>query len=209
MMVRDDLATWLRVRDTVPWSSACPSLPAPVTGDRDGVAHFINTAHRARDPQRADRLLTALDRSRADAAAGCELSFSLMTTWQHDVLGASHLTFRKTAAYAKQGRERYGLDQDTPARFDVCLRQATHQPDIPLAARAARAYLDVCFFHPFPDGNSRAALLVLDFILTREHMTLDYAAPVFVVARRADDTDGAIAFARLIHHLATTTERTA
>ncbi|MEU0059386.1 Fic family protein [Streptomyces sp. NPDC006334] len=30
-----------------------------------------------------------------------------------------------------------------------------------MAARAARAYLDVAFFHPFTDGNARTALLTL------------------------------------------------
>ncbi|MGW1544243.1 Fic family protein [Streptomyces sp. NPDC002309] len=30
---------------------------------------------------------------------------------------------------------------------------------VPLVSRAARAYLDVAFFHPFPDGNARLAML--------------------------------------------------
>ncbi|GAA3477729.1 hypothetical protein GCM10018966_022590 [Streptomyces yanii] len=40
-----------------------------------------------------------------------------------------------------------------PARLDTCLAQAT-APALPLNPRAARALLDVCFFHPFEDGNA-------------------------------------------------------
>ncbi|MFD1046005.1 AMP-binding protein, partial [Kibdelosporangium lantanae] len=71
--------------------------------------------------------------------------------------------------------------------LDECLTQTTDT--LPLAARAARAYLDVAFFHPFPDGNGRAAMLVLDFVLTRENVGLRLAAPVLMTARyiNADD----------------------
>ncbi|MGW4913210.1 Fic family protein [Streptomyces sp. NPDC004270] len=48
----------------------------------------------------------------------------------------------------------------TRADFAACLREAT-DAELPPAARAARAYLDVAFFHPFSDGNARAALLPL------------------------------------------------
>jgi Fic/DOC family len=30
----------------------------------------------------------------------------------------------------------------------------------------ARVPFDVCFYHPFPDGNARAARLALDHVLT-------------------------------------------
>ncbi|MFF8844351.1 hypothetical protein ACF08N_16805 [Streptomyces sp. NPDC015127] len=43
----------------------------------------------------------------------------------------------------------------------------------PLSAGAARAYLDVCFFHPFDDGNARSAFLALVFVLAREGVALD------------------------------------
>ncbi|WP_338676587.1 hypothetical protein V1460_29165 [Streptomyces sp. SCSIO 30461] len=39
--------------------------------------------------------------------------------------------------------------------------------------RLARAYPDVCFFHPFDDGNARSALLTLVFVLAREGVALD------------------------------------
>ncbi|MFE7706731.1 hypothetical protein ACFU6I_13210 [Streptomyces sp. NPDC057486] len=41
-----------------------------------------------------------------------------------------------------------------PARLGTCLAQAT-DPALPLNARAARAYRDACFFHPFVNSNAR------------------------------------------------------
>lgn len=57
--------------------------------------------------------------------------------------------------------------------------------------RAARVYLDVCFFHPFDDGNARAARLALDHVLTTAGWALSLAEPVFVIARGAGDRRGA------------------
>ncbi|MFC9608728.1 Fic family protein [Streptomyces niveus] len=99
-------------------------------------------------------------------------------------------------AYAKGGRERYGLTPHTQADFDCCLRETT-DPDIPLAARAARAYLDVAFFHPFTDGNARAALLTLVYVLAREDIVLPEIGPL-QTTRYADDPAGAADLATLI-----------
>ena len=67
--------------------------------------------------------------------------------------------------------------------------------------RAARVYLDVCFFHPFADGNARAARLALEHVLTSEGFALHTADPVFVVGRSAEDARGAWCFALVIDHL--------
>ncbi|MFI5828639.1 Fic family protein [Streptomyces sp. NPDC051578] len=56
--------------------------------------------------------------------------------------------------------------------FAACLGQSA-DPSVPLPARAARAYLDIAFFHPYPDGNARLALLVLAHVLEREGVRLD------------------------------------
>ncbi|WP_198549611.1 AAA family ATPase [Kitasatospora aureofaciens] len=63
-------------------------------------------------------------------------------------------------AFAKGGRERYGLTPRTWQDFAACLRQSA-DPSVPLPARAARAYLHIAFIHPYPDSNARLALLVL------------------------------------------------
>lgn len=124
------------------------------------------------------------------------------------MLGAPHVAFRATEAFAKQGRERYGLDSRSEQRFEDCLRDA-NGARASLSLRAARAYLDVLFFHPFADGNARAATLTLDFILAREGVVLDQVAPLYVISRRADDAAGAQAFVRLLEMLTAATGRSA
>ncbi|OKI94687.1 hypothetical protein AMK10_16910 [Streptomyces sp. CB02058] len=112
------------------------------------------------------------------------------------MLGATRAPFRVSDAYAKAGRERYGLTSHTRADFDSCLRGTT-DPDIPPAARAARAYLDVAFFHPFTDGNARAALVTLVHVLAREDIVLPEVGPL-QTTRYADDPAGAADLADLI-----------
>ncbi|MBR7834877.1 Fic family protein [Actinospica durhamensis] len=99
-------------------------------------------------------------------------------------------------AYAKAGCERYGLTAHTRGEFAACLREAGGR-DVPLAARAARAYLDVAFFHPFADGNARAALLTLVYVLAREGVLLAEVGPL-QTTRYADDPMGAADLATLI-----------
>lgn len=134
-----------------------------------------------------------------------------LTTWQrirsqipwHDIPAAD---FRTGPAFAKNGRERYGLSADTRQRYTSCLAEAADQT-IPVAARAARAYLDVAFFHPYEDGNARLAGLVLHFVLLRAGVELDEVRPILTTIRRADDPQGAADLARLIHGTATATDR--
>ncbi|MEU5791476.1 Fic family protein [Micromonospora purpureochromogenes] len=94
----------------------------------------------------------------------------------------------------------------TAEGFRRCLGQAT-EPGVPPAGRAARAYLDVAFFHPFADGNGRAAMLALYFVLVRDRAVPDLAAPVLRTVRRADDPDGAADLVRLLDVLIAATRR--
>ncbi|WP_435642240.1 Fic family protein [Streptomyces sp. H49] len=109
------------------------------------------------------------------------------------------------AAFAKGGRERYGLASDTQALFEHCLSESV-QPDLPLPSRAARAYLDILFFHPFEDGNARARMLALAFVLAREGVLLDQVHPL-QTTRWADDAEGAADLARLLAILITAAEQ--
>ncbi|MFI9784279.1 Fic family protein [Kitasatospora sp. NPDC051984] len=68
---------------------------------------------------------------------------------------------------------------------------------LPPAARAARAYLDVAFFHPFADGNGRSAMLAACYVLELAGIRLDLVAPL-TVTRYADDPAGAADLAELI-----------
>jgi hypothetical protein len=140
----DHLDLWCQTRTWVPWESVNdprPSTTERVIGTRDGVVHFIQTTEHDRDPYRARRLRTALVLVRSDLSAGRTLDFPTMRRWQSHVLGIEHPPFRTGLAFAKRGRERYGLDDRTRQRFEECLQQADDAA-VPLPARAARTYLD-------------------------------------------------------------------
>ncbi|MFF7206215.1 Fic family protein [Streptomyces sp. NPDC008141] len=194
MTATDSLSAWLRVRREVDWQNA-PALQR-VPSDCDGFHLWCEGPVRRRDPLRAERLLAAYGLAQEDAARKSPLNFALLAGWQRKVLAATEAPFRVSDAYAKAGREHYGLAPHTQADFDCCLRETT-DPDIPLAARAARAYLDVAFFHPFTDGNARAALLTLVYVLARENIVLPEVGPL-QTTRYADDPAGAADLATLI-----------
>lgn len=89
----------------------------------------------------------------------------------------------------------------TRARFDAAIQDAGDAA-VPATLRAARVYLDVCFFHPFRDGNSRAARLALDHVLTRAGLALHSAEPLFIVSRAAADEYGPFAFQYVVDYRA-------
>ncbi|MEU6773672.1 Fic family protein [Streptomyces sp. NPDC046759] len=205
----DHLQRWLAVRRTVPWQEAPDGGgDGPVTPSRDGAAEDVRAFDGALDPARAQGLLAALELLRADAARGASLDFELLRGWQQHVLGTPQPPpFRDLPAFAKQGRERYGIGPDTRARLDACLAESTRDPrrPLPLTARAARAYLDVCFFHPFHDGNARCAFLALVFVLAREGVALDGVQLLRRVTFQADEPADALVLTRYIDtHLAGT-----
>ncbi|MEU7723262.1 Fic family protein [Streptomyces tibetensis] len=198
----DHLERWLAVREGVPWQQARDSgVNGPLTPYRDGAAEDIRGFDGALDPARAQGLLTALELLRADAARGARLDFALLQRWQQHVLDAPQPPpLRSLPAFAKGGRERYGITPDLRSRLDACLSESAQDADrpLPLTARAARAYLDVCFFHPFDDGNARCAFLSLLFVLAREGIALDGVLLLRRVAFRADDPRDALTLASYI-----------
>ncbi|MEU4612771.1 MULTISPECIES: hypothetical protein [Streptomyces] len=206
-MSDDALATWCKVRDQVDWSSAASVGPVPVRSAVDGLAAWFDGPVRLRDPDRAGRLLAAMALSRVAASQGEPLTPTLLADWQRLVLGVNEVGLRQSDAFAKGGRERYGLTPHTWQDFAVCLHQSA-DPSVPLTARAARAYLDVAFFHPYPDGNARLALLVLAHVLEREGARLDEVGPL-QTTRYADDPDGALDLAALVTVLIRATHRRA
>ncbi|MEU1179108.1 cell filamentation protein Fic [Streptomyces sp. NPDC005820] len=208
----DHLESWLAVREAVPWREApAGGEDGPVTPVSDGAADCVRAFDGALDPARAQGLLAALERVRADAARGAELDFELLRGWQRHVLGTPKPPgFRALPAFAKRGRERYGIGPDTRARLDACLAQSPARGDrpLPLTARAARACLDVCFFHPFDNGNARSAFLTLVFVLAREGVALDGVSLLRHPSFRADDPKEGLVLARSIDiHLTETRRR--
>ncbi|GHG79065.1 Fic family protein [Streptomyces griseocarneus] len=210
----DHLETWLAVREAVQWQDAPgDGADGPVPPSRDGAAEDIRAFDGALDPARAQGLLAALEVLRADAARGAALDFELLSSWQQHVLDTPYPPpFRSLPAFAKQGRERYGIGPRTRTRLDACLADSgpNGTRSLPLTARAARAYLDVCFFHPFDDGNARSAFLVLVFVLAREGVALNSVGLLRRVAFRADDPQESLRLARYIDlHLSETRRTTA
>ncbi|MCU7820595.1 Fic family protein [Kitasatospora sp. DSM 101779] len=205
-MSDDALAQWCRVREQVDWCSAS-AAPVPVRPAVDGLAAWFDGPVRTRDPDRADRLLAAMARSRTAASRPEPLTLALLDDWQRLVLGVPRVPLREGDAFAKGGRERYGLTPHTWQDFAACLRQSA-DPSVPLPARAARAYLDVAFFHPYPDGNARLALLALAYVLETEDVRLDEVGPL-QTTRYADDPAGALDLAALVSVLIRATQRRA
>ncbi len=193
----DATLAWIGIRRStfahVEGSSMAPREPM------DGHRRFIEGLERRRDPVRAERMLAALDACRRAAREGVALDFELLARWNAIALGLERSDYREVDAYAKQGRERYGTavgDQTFVAYLSDANDSTT-----PRAIRAARVYLDVCFFHPFADGNARAARLALDYVLAREGIGLHVAEPLFVIARSANDRRGPWYFAWMIERL--------
>ncbi|MEV5574180.1 Fic family protein [Spirillospora sp. NPDC052269] len=201
--VPDDLEGWLATRGSVPWPDVSDDGgDAPVTPSRDGAMEDIRAFDRAIDPSRAEGLLAALELARADATRGASLTFERLQSWQQHVLGTLRPPpFRSSPAFAKGGRERYGIGPDTRARLDVCLAESA--PDggrpLPLAVRAARSYLDICFFHPFDDGNARAAFLALIFVLAREGVALEDVSLLRRVSFQAGDPQDPLILVRYVN----------
>ncbi|MFF3782025.1 Fic family protein [Streptomyces sp. NPDC001933] len=209
----DHLERWLTVRETVPWQEAPDGGgDGPVNPSRDGATEDIRAFDGALDPDRAEGLLAALELLRTEAARGASLGFELLQQWQQHVLGTPQPPpFRDLPAFAKAGRERYGISPDTRARLDACLAESAKdaEPPVPLTARAARAYLDVCFFHPFDDGNARSAFLTLVFVLAREGVALDEVGLLRRFTFQADEPADALILARYIDLHLTETRRKA
>jgi hypothetical protein len=195
--VPDTLATWRQVRQAARWDRITGDGPARTS--RDGIADVF-----ARRKYGAGRALAALRLARADAAEGGPLTFARLEAWQREVLGVAAAPFRTTSAWARGGRERYAYHAELPSLFDMCLAESA-DPAVPLPSRAARVYLDVLFFHPFADGNARSAALALYFVLARDGVVLDRAAPLLMTRWPATDPRGAEGVAGFV---ATLIERT-
>lgn len=86
------------------------------------------------------------------------------------------LPLRTATAFALGGRAVMG--PFSRSAFDDVVRSADIVADGPPWFRAARLYADVCFFHPFDDGNARLALCALVWVLEREGVGVVDLAPV-------------------------------
>lgn len=194
--MEDSLAAWQLVRDDIRMGREDQTVGYV---NKDAHRAFIDSHDRPRDPIRADRMLDALDACRAAAVRGEPLTFDLLASWQQLVLGSpTRPTWRTTDAFVE--RARYAYTPALPPRFDAILAEANSTE--PAALRAVRVYLDICFFHPFVDGNARAARLALDHVLTRADLRLQAIEPLITLSRAADDAVGASTMVGMVQRLA-------
>ncbi|MEX0174408.1 Fic family protein [Streptomyces sp. LMG1-1-1.1] len=201
----DALTDWVRIRPQISWPCWSGAHLSHGASHRDAFRDFFNATRGSRDTEGTTRVLEALDLALADAKRGDRLTFTLMADWQQTMLGEGVAAFRTMPAFSKGGRERYGIATGTQARFEQCLSEST-QRDLPLPSHAARTYLDILFFHPFEDGNARAAMLALAFVLAREGAAIDQVHPL-QTTRWADDAEGAADLAVLLGILINAAQR--
>ena len=198
----DSTAHWLTARSQLQTISV--EMPAELPGAADLHLRFIEAVDYSRNLLRGERMQHALAQCRDDArfatcSATC-LEWDHLLTWHQLTMGNKrHRGFRSHDAYAKQGRERYPLHKTSEEKFKSLLEEANSSE--PIALRATRAYLDVLFFHPFEDGNSRLARLVFDFLLTRAGYTLSNVEMIFLFAKAAKDGEGAANLVQLVNKL--------
>jgi hypothetical protein len=195
---RDALARHLEATARVDWSVAPSSALLPPSDAHD---RFVDGVDARRDPLRARRMRAALAQVRAHAAGGGALTWPVLRDAQALVLGRP-VPMRRQDAFAKGGAERYAWTPDLERTFAAKLA-ADAADDLHVIARAARVYLDVCFFHPFEDGNARAARLAFEHVLHRAGVGVANLGPVFLVSRPAGDDAGYTSFLRLVTALAT------
>jgi hypothetical protein len=196
---QDVLDDWERIRPTAFQYFQPIASPQPVEGD--GHTRYIDEIDQRRDSVRAERMRAALLLCRDSARRGMALTLDQLAEWQAVVLGESQpCALRTTDAF--RGTHRYAMRVDLHDR----MVRALAAPG-PLVVRAARLYLDICFFHPFVDGNARAARLALDHWLTLNDYAIQDAGPIFRLARTADDVPGAWGFAAALDLLVGPTSR--
>ena len=193
----DALAQWCALRRST-WGHDRLHPPTRVTND--GHLAYIERYDRARDVIRAERMQGALMQIRAAAIRDEPLEWALLARCQRSVLGLdADPEFRTADAFAKNGHERYAVPPGGRRDFERCLAEANDRKIV--LGVAARVYLDVCFFHPFEDGNARAARLALDWVLTRAGLALHVAEPIFALPRWADDARAMTVIVVLLDHL--------
>ncbi|MCA8925612.1 MAG: Fic family protein, partial [Planctomycetes bacterium] len=104
--------------------------------------------------------------------------------------------FRRGPAFARGGAVTYAWFPDAEAMLRRKL-EADAEDGLHPVLQAVRAYLDLIFFHPFPDGNARAARLWLEYFLRRAGLPSPPIADLLRLRKLPGDERRAWAFATL------------
>lgn len=173
----DALLKHLHATLAIDWQNP-PDAIAPILSAACTVPWCENQHHEAylremdtplhRDQERDKAYREALLQVRNLADRQAVLHWNLLKEIQEIVLQQS-ITFRQGDAYTKL--DRYTWFPELESMF--CRKIATDgSSEVNSIAKAVRLYLDIIFFHPFPDGNARAARLWFEFILRRDRVNL-------------------------------------
>ncbi len=108
----------------------------------------------------------AVGRIASLAGGDQSVTFEMMRQIQGLVLGTDRPGFRKAGAYTSVRPERYAFFSSLESMFRIKVAADDLDERHPVI-KAVRLYLDIIFFHPFEDGNARAALLWFTFYCLR------------------------------------------
>lgn len=191
----EKLVPHLRATLAVDWT--CPQLRADLEAasarpfeeteaQEDYLSRHDSPSHDG-DTAREARFLSALARVRALADAREPLTWARLTEVQAEMLGRP-VGFRTAEAFAHGGAHRYlyapELEEMFVRKVEADARDGCHP-----VAQAVRLYLDLAFFHPFPDGNARAARLWFEFILRRARLPMPPLAPWVLLPKTPGDVE--------------------
>jgi hypothetical protein len=183
---------WCEPEDVAVRLAALPPLPS---GFNILNAHMnaVTALDAPRSPERAAAMQRALVHIAGHAAGEGALTLDTIAA-AHSLAMESRMpsALRTTTAYAKGGLERYGMP--TSGTLDSPFFEQGLSP----ALECARLYLDVCFTHPFLDGNARAARLALAWLDVRHRIGFSDLVPAFTVQRVAGDAETGWGLARTL-----------
>ena len=157
--------------------------PLPPAFDLLGPHQAAIEALDARRGQvRAKQMLRALEIVAIHAAGRAPLDLELLSSAHARAMGeAGPSPIRSGVAFAKAGAERYRRLSEDPHQLPI------YELGLSPCTECARLYLDVCFYHPYTDGNARAARLALAWLDLRHRIGFADLIPSFRIARVAGD----------------------
>lgn len=168
-----------------PLLQAAGAVPFRETNAQEAYLAEHDAPAHGHDAERSARYLAALRRARELADAREPLTWPRLCEIQALVLGAP-AAFRTGDAFAHGGAHRYLWSADLEEMFRRKV-EADARDSCDAVARAVRLYLDVAYFHPFPDGNARAARLALEWVLRSARRPMPPLAPLVVMPKEPGD----------------------
>jgi len=178
-----------------PWLDAAGEVEFQETEAQELYLTEIDLPAHVGDEGRRERYLRALGEIRSLADAGAPLGWAELSAIQGRVLGLrGPAPLRGGDAFARGGQEVYPWSPGLAEEFAARVGYALGNPVL----EGVRRYLDLIFFHPFDDGNARAARLSLEFALRAGALPSPPLAPFVRLPKPAGSAERAWDLALLI-----------